>query len=137
MFLVASAMIQRAPGGPWVPSWPQVQIPLLKLSVSLIGTTVFAALLARFLPASPLFRHLVLEKSTSRRSGFAASGESANLVGAEGVTLSDLRPSGAAAFGDRRLDVITRGEFIAAGQAIRIVETHGSRIIVEAVRPEA
>ena len=56
-----------------------------------------------------------------------------SLIGLEGRALSPLRPAGAAEFGDQKLDVITRGDYLAGGTPIRIVESHGSRIIVEAV----
>ena len=52
-------------------------------------------------------------------------------MGLTGKAQSELRPAGAAIFGDRRLDVVTRGEFIKAGQPVRIVETHGNHIVVE------
>ena len=45
------------------------------------------------------------------------------LIGLEGRALSPLRPGGAAEFGDQRLDVITRGDYLASGTPIRIVET--------------
>jgi membrane-bound ClpP family serine protease len=36
-----------------------------------------------------------------------------------------------AMFGDERLDVVARGDYIEAGAQIVIAETHGNRIIVE------
>ena len=38
-------------------------------------------------------------------------------------------------FGEQRQDVIARGEFIDTGSAVKVVEVHGSRIVVEEVRP--
>jgi membrane-bound ClpP family serine protease len=34
-------------------------------------------------------------------------------------------------FGDRRLDVIARGDFIAKGAPIVVAEAHGNRIVVD------
>jgi membrane-bound ClpP family serine protease len=40
-------------------------------------------------------------------------------------------------FGETRLDVITRGEYVERGATIRIVEAHGNRIIVRASKETA
>jgi membrane-bound ClpP family serine protease len=52
-------------------------------------------------------------------------------VGARGVAVSPLRPSGRARFGDEYLDVLTDGDFVDSGRAVRIVEIRGSLIVVE------
>jgi len=54
-------------------------------------------------------------------------------VGASGVALSMLRPSGNARFGDAIVDVITRGEFIEPASPVRVLAIEGSRIIVARV----
>ena len=43
----------------------------------------------------------------------------------------DLHPAGAATFGERKRDVVTRGEYVAEGSRVLVVETHGNRIVVE------
>lgn len=40
-------------------------------------------------------------------------------------------PAGIGEVDGHRLDVVTRGEYLPAGTPVRIVETHGARIIVE------
>ena len=133
LWAMLSAMIQRYPGSPWIPSWSQVQGPLLKLSGALIGSAVLGALVARLLPSSPLFSRLVLAKATGRDEGFTASADTRALLGQTGTALTALRPAGMAQFGERRIDVVASGEYIGAGSGVRIVESHGNRIVVEAV----
>ena len=136
LWAVLSAMIQRFPGGPWYPSWPQLQAPLLKLSIALVGTLALAALVSRFLPDTPFFRRLVLAKTVRRAEGYAASSDTASLLGLTGTCVTALRPAGTARIGGRRMDVVTQGDFIEQGAAIRVVESHGHRLVVEPVRPE-
>ena len=57
--------------------------------------------------------------------------EEENLLGMEGIAHSDLRPGGTAYFGDRKIDVVTYGDYIARQSPVRIVEVHGNRIVVE------
>jgi len=132
IWALLSAMITHYPGSPWYPTWEQLRYPLVRLSASLVVGVGLAAWLSRYLPDTVLFRRLVLASATRRSDGFAASEESAGLLGSEGEALSALRPGGTARFGERRLDVITRGQYLQPGSRIRVVETHGSRIIVEA-----
>ena len=126
-----SAMAEKLPGDPWYPTMPALQGPLLNLSIGIISGAVLAVLLGRFLPRVGPVNRLVLAQANTRSLGYAASDDSNNLMGLTGKAQSELRPAGAAIFGDRRLDVVTRGEFIKAGQPVRIVETHGNHIVVE------
>jgi len=52
------------------------------------------------------------------------------LAGSEGTTLTPLRPTGVASVDGKRVDVVTRGEPVDKGAAIRILAVEGNRIIV-------
>lgn len=132
LWALLSAMIERLPGEPWYPSWPRVEIPLLKLSAAFAFFAVGAVVLAKILPRSAAFRPLVLGRSTSRAEGYTATKLDDKLIGVEGTAVTDLHPAGSAMFGERKLDVITHGEYLGKGEKVRIVETRGNRIIVEA-----
>ena len=94
LWALLDAMIEKYPGGPWYPAWPAVQMPLLKLSVSLIGSAVAAMFLGKFLPETRLFKNIGLETTTSKKDGYAASEDSKSLIGLEGRALSPLaRPA--------------------------------------------
>ncbi|HAL92740.1 MAG TPA: hypothetical protein DCM68_06925 [Verrucomicrobia bacterium] len=129
---LVGAMVRIIPGsGSWLPVWTDLQIPIFKTGVALVGTGAGALLLGRFLPRSRLFGRLTLSAATAATEGYTAAPDTTPLVGKTGVTLNALRPSGAARFGDDRLDVVTSGEFIDAGTPVQIIEAHGSRIVVQ------
>jgi membrane-bound serine protease (ClpP class) len=46
------------------------------------------------------------------------------------VTLTPLRPSGAIQLAGQRVDVVTEGEFVAAGQTVVVIRVEGNKIIV-------
>lgn len=52
-------------------------------------------------------------------------------VGDVGRSLTELRPSGRAAFGDRPIDVMTVGNWIAANQPVKVVELRGHDVVVD------
>jgi membrane-bound serine protease (ClpP class) len=131
---ILMGMVDFYPGEPWIPTFPKFRLPLVKLGLATILATVGVLLAGRFLPRTRLFQRLVLEASTAREQGFAASPETVSLVGLTGVAQTPLRPGGVATFGARRLDVVSRGDFLPAGAEIVIAEAHGNRIIVEPFR---
>ncbi len=133
LWAVLSAMMQRYPGMPWYQPFSLAELPraLRSMSYVLLGTTAGAIVLGKFLPKwVPAVNRLVLEQSASREDGYTASSTHHDLIGLEGTAVTPLHPGGTGMFGEKRLDTITRGDFIDAGARIRIVETHGRRIIV-------
>jgi len=128
------AMVEHYPGLPWWQPPPiHIEGAVKVLSSALIATFVLGLLLARFLPRVPVFKHLMLETEETREAGYQASAGAADLRGMTGTADSPLRPAGIGIFGDERLNVVARGEFIDKGSAIVIVDTHGNRIVVESI----
>ena len=83
----------------------------------------------RLLPHSPFAKHLVARGFTFA-DGAAVDRRDAALLGTEGTVESFLRPIGTARFGDRRVDVMSRGEPIEAGVRVRVIEVEGNRVVV-------
>ena len=76
---------------------------------------------------------LTLQTSQRAEDGFVSAVSDLSLVGREGVAVTALRPSGVIRVGDERLDAVTDGGFVEEGRPVRVLEVHGSRIVVEAV----
>ncbi len=129
---LVGAMVRIVPGsGFGLPAWADLQLPIFKTGIALVGIGAGALILGRFLPRSRLFGRLALSTATAAAEGYTASPDTTGRIGQVGVTLNPLHPAGAARFGDERLDVVTSGEFIDAGTPVRIVEAHGNRIVVQ------
>ena len=128
---LVGAMVRIVPGGSWLPVWGDLQEPIFKTGLALVGAGAGALLLGRFLPQSRLFGRLTLAAANSATAGYTAGPDTTPLVGKTGITLTQLHPAGAARFDGERLDVVTSGEFIEAGVAVRIVEARGSRLVVQ------
>ena len=104
-------------------------------SLSVLVVILVAWALLRRLPRSRRFSAsgILLGESTSREAGYLSSAVRPELIGATGVAVTDLRPSGAARFGKERLDVVTDSNWISAGTPVRIVRSEGYRHVVEPV----
>ena len=73
----------------------------------------------------------MLDASLDSSKGYQSSPSTDSLLGLKGTALMQLRPAGIGLFGEKRLDVVTRGEIIERDTPIVIAETHGNRIVVE------
>lgn len=57
-----------------------------------------------------------------------------DFVGQEGVALTPLRPAGMVRIGEQKVDVVSEGEVIERDARVRVVEVHGNRIVVRAIK---
>ena len=72
-----------------------------------------------------------LRETLSSDSGVVSqSPELEKLVGLEGKSVTDLHPGGTAIIDDKRLDVVSRGEYIDKDSNLIVVEVTGNQIIV-------
>lgn len=97
------------------------------LAALLIGGFCAAGLIIwlKIFPKTFIGRRIVL----SRRQKHEAPA-SADLVGATGLALTPLRPSGTARLGGKRVDVTAVGEFLEEGVAVVVVAADGLRVVV-------
>lgn len=98
----------------------------------LAGVTILSAPLLVLLWVKVLNK--VLSIKGTQKGYTSAMVELKELVGQEGVAVTQLRPSGMARFGDRKVDVVAEGEVIARNTRVRIIEVESNRVVVRAVR---
>ncbi len=82
---------------------------------------------------SPKFPHpaFAVDQELTAQAGYASAPESdRQWVGKRGTTVSPLRPAGIAEFDGERVDVVSEGVFIDAGQSIDVLRVDGNRIVV-------
>lgn len=128
-------------GLPGAGSWGSIfSSAFLSLVVGMAGALAVILLGMRFLPQSRFGSRLILEgavpsgASISMRGEEARTGESKeekpDYVGRKGETTTDLVPSGKGLFEGQLLDIVSDGEFIKKGEAVRVTHHEGSRIVV-------
>ena len=76
----------------------------------------------------------ILNIASSRAEGFQAPPqELVNLVGKSGQSITPLRPAGTALINDRRVDVVTLGDFIDPEVEIEVILVEGNRVVVRSL----
>lgn len=101
---------------------------------ALVLAIVGAFMLLKLLERRPFWSKISLASKESKSSGFVSSAKKPDLVGQVGTAITDLRPAGVGLFNDKRLDVVTSGDYIDAGEDIKIIKDEGYRVIVERVK---
>lgn len=123
------------------------------LATTAIGGGLLLGVLLWLVPRSGLGRQLTLSERIGggRFAGAAAGaggnaesttggvidpakaklvGDRSHLIGRTGTAMSDLRPAGVARFGDERVDVVSDGDYVAAGSRLRVLRAEGNRVVV-------
>jgi membrane-bound serine protease (ClpP class) len=80
---------------------------------------------------------LALGTSLSEESGYVNLPSNTALVGRPGLVMTALRPSGTIIVDGERHDAVSDGDFILEGEAVRVLEVHGNRVVVERVEANA
>lgn len=107
-----------------------------RLGLSMVIAIGASLLLLRYLPRTPMGRQLVLQTGLGAGSGYTSEPLSDHeLVGKTGIAASSLRPAGIASIQGRRIDVVSDGDYIDAGEAIQVDHVDGNRVVVRRATP--
>ncbi|CAN5679056.1 NfeD family protein [soil metagenome] len=116
-----------------MPTSGDIMIALNVIAASLVIVGVVGWQLMRHLPKDRRARRIMLETSTSREAGYISGDMRDELVGTEGVAVTDLRPAGTGQFGEELVDVVSEGGWVVAGTPIRVLRADGYRQVVRPV----
>ena len=123
------------------PDQPAIASALITMAVTLTLLVVLMFSLGRYLPSMGSFSRLVLAPELSSAEGYTSADTDVGIVGATGRAITPLRPAGTIELeaAGKRVDVVTAGEFIPTGAAVRVVNVRGARVEVRQVPsiPEA
>jgi len=112
----------------------QLEKSLMMVAAAGIGMIAVAFFLRKRLPRSPLLNPMMLEPPVGEEAATIRRREALvdyhAMVGARGVTTTQLTPSGKARFGETLVDVIADGEVIDRGAAVEVVDVRGNRVLV-------
>lgn len=110
---------------------PNLEQAVISLVLALVGTIVLLILSIKLMPTRKVWKKLVLGTKQQKDSGYTAPETSlVALLGAEGTTLTVLRPAGTAEINDERIDVVAEGSFIPNNTIIKVVKVEGTRVVV-------
>jgi membrane-bound serine protease (ClpP class) len=139
---IVMALIDLYPGVPSTPGMPtlprfgapsrdSLEYAIRTLLITFAGSAIAIWLASKWLPKTSMYAALVSQGASGAATTARFEQQEKSLVGLAGVTVSPLRPGGKAQFGDDILDVMSQGDMLAKGTAVKIVAFSGGTPIVE------
>ena len=102
--------------------------PLMNVCIGVFGSFIIVLFFMRFMNSIPIMKGMVLSEGDVVNS---QSDPVNSLLGREGKTLTDLKPSGSAMIDGERVDVVSDGEFIPKESNVVVSKHEGLRVLVE------
>lgn len=110
--------------------WAQTFVQALVLALIMLALLCIALSLSmRMFAKGRILRSKLVLKQVSNAPSLTEK-DMKFFVGRAGVAKTVLRPSGVAEFDGVKLSVVSDGEFISAGAAVRVERVEGNRIVV-------
>jgi membrane-bound serine protease (ClpP class) len=139
---IVMALIDLYPGTPSTPGMPSLprfgapsrdslEYAIRTLLITFAGSAIAIWLASKWLPKTSMYAALVSQGASGAATTARLEQQETKLIGLTGVTISALRPGGKAQFGDDILDVMSQGDMLSKGTAVRIVAVSGGTAVVE------
>ena len=77
--------------------------------------------------------NFVLDDKLSSEEGYLAKESEVELIGEILTAYTDLRPAGVALFNEKKIDVVTEGDFIEKNNKVKVVKVEGMRVVVRKI----
>lgn len=107
-----------------------LNVALLSLSIAIIITSLVAIVMVKLGFRSKLLNKIILTNTLDSEKGYLSTDTMSALIDLEGITLSELRPSGFIVVGTQKYDALSESGFIPKDTPIKIVRIEGSKIFV-------
>jgi membrane-bound serine protease (ClpP class) len=103
-------------------------VAVQSLAIAVVLTTTIFFFAARVFPQNAFMHRLTFTGVQGR--DYVAAPDYRALIGQAGFATSFLRPAGYAAINGQKVDVLTEGEFVAAGTPLVVTRVEGARVFV-------
>ncbi len=108
---------------------------LIQLAATFVLTGIVIAILLKYLPKTSVLNNLVLTDAIDVKVDYTSSiPDNSHLINKEGISLTDLRPSGTVIIDGKRYDVVADNEYINHNRKIKVVKVEGMRIVVAEIK---
>jgi membrane-bound serine protease (ClpP class) len=108
---------------------------MTSLGIAVLIAGVIVAVFVRYFKHRGVWNRFILRDTINTKEGYVSHKTREELIGLVGRAITPLRPSGMMLLNEERIDVVTNGEFIAAGAAVQVVHMEGIRVVVKEASP--
>ena len=100
------------------------------LLIGIIGGIIGLYLLVKMMIRTQFWQQLTSPGIQKKEDGYTTTFGWETLIGQIGTAESDLHPSGWVIIEDQRVFVVSEGEFLDKGTAVKILSVDGNRVVV-------
>jgi len=75
----------------------------------------------------------ILRESETKEDGFVGTEDFASYIGKKGILTTACRPVGNVDFDGKKIEVVSRGDFIDKGVTVEVIEVEGNRVVVKSI----
>lgn len=111
-------------------SMASLSTAILSLSVALIITVIITIFLIKYGYKSPFLSKIILSTEQKNESGYTSANPREEYLGKEGISATELRPSGIIEIDGQRIDALSEGSYIEKNKKVKVVKVEGSKIFV-------
>ncbi|MFC1549747.1 nodulation protein NfeD [Candidatus Neomarinimicrobiota bacterium] len=123
---------------PEIPVGGEIEsMALTGLTIGIIGGLIALVLLFRLMTKTKFWTKLTSPGIESQAAGFSTSIGLEDQIGKEGIAVTDLRPSGWITVNEKRIFVVTEGDYISQNNAVKILSVEGNRVVVRKINKES
>lgn len=105
----------------------------ISIVIALVAAIILIVLFVRMNKSRGIWNKFILRDKLTTEQGFVSADLKDSLLGLEGTTITPLRPAGTVILGDKRIDVVTSGEFIDANRTVTVIKAEGTWVVVKEV----
>ena len=106
------------------------------LTIGIIGGIIGLVLLFKLMTKTVFWQKLTSPDVEKSEEGYSTSVGWENLVHAEGVSQTDLRPAGWVIIDNKRIFVVSEGDFIEKDSKVKVLSVDGNRVVVRKLNSE-
>lgn len=107
-----------------------LSMALLSLSIAIIITTIVTIILIKMGFKSKMLNKIILETKQKDEKGYLSIDPMDEYMDREGISITELRPSGFIDIDGKKLDALSDDGFIPKNTSIKVVRVEGSKIFV-------
>ncbi|MEO1856116.1 MAG: NfeD family protein [Rubritalea sp.] len=108
-----------------------VGYPIIYMTIGLAVAVLGSILTMRYMPSLPMYSSLSVSKTLPPGTG--EENCNSELVGKQGIAVTQLRPAGRVKIGDSVYEVTSQHGFVEPNTAVQVVSADGMRILVDLV----
>lgn len=105
----------------------------ISIVIALVVATILIVIFIRMNKSRGIWNKFILREKLTTEQGFVSADIKDSLLGLQGKTITPLRPAGTIVINDKRIDVVTSGEFIDTNRTVTVIKAEGTWVVVKEV----